>query len=657
MPTPKKKEKALPSLSIEEIQDNIKLAYDYSRNNHKYFKATKKFVSDVSLTVADQKNLQTQEKNQLTFNILEPIVDQNLRNIRDGYPEANYEAKDDSQDKQMQAERLNIKLDEIYEDSNYEHATYGVAANALVGNEGIFKLKTEYLNDFTFDQTIRIGSVDDPTNILFDPYAKEITKCDASNVTELTYLSKDAFKRLYPNVDLQKLTTDTEAFPWKQTDTDTKKEIYTVATYWHKQIETITLYQLENGSVTDRLPKGEKPVETRKIEKSRVYTIRLFSDNVLENWKPTVWTRPPFIDVPGKVVMTDKGVKYLSYLHNAIDAQRAKNFMAQEFLDRSLNAWNSMILIPEESLASDTIEDLRDPTQRRIIKYKAYYTDEMGQTQQLPPPEVRPPEPVSQEHLAFFNNLDDTIQKILGTYSASLDQQDLSGKALYNLSAYINAANEPFMFHLELAAVQVAQLILEAMPELFSTEQFEQQLPNGNKVMMNESFEFHPQEFIVKPMRNVNTRLQREATVERVTELAQTAPPFAQFLFTQGLPRLLSMMDLKDSDEWVNEYEMFVQQQQNKPPMPNPQMITAQAKMMDSQNDAARIQLDQQKLSADISQNNLQAATDLHQQHEETKRTEINAAANLNDTRHQSLRHVLTTLHNTVSGGMNNADT
>ncbi len=352
-----------------------------------------------------------------------------------------------------------------------------------------------------------------------------------------------------------------------------------------------------------------------------------------------------------KIVMTDKGIKLLAYLHNAIDAQRAKNFMAEEFIDRALNAWNSMFMLAEESLSNDTISDLQDPSKKRIIKYKAYYMPE-GATNMmaLPPPQIHPPEPVSSDLVNFFNSLDDTIQKILAGYSMSLDQQNLSGKALYNMSSYINASNEPFMHHLELASVQIAQIILDSMPELCSSEQFEHEMPNGESMSVMEDYEFHPQEFIVKSLRNVNTRLQKEATVERLGELAEQAPPFAQFLFGPGLPMLLEMMDLKDKDEWIKQFEMFQQKLQSQPPQPNPQLIDAQSKMMDAQNKSKQLDFDQQKLATDIQKDNLNAATKLHQQASETKRTEINAAVDLHKTRMDSKKHVLSTLHSTVTG-------
>jgi hypothetical protein len=118
--------------------------------------------------------------------------------------------------------------------------------------------------------------------------------------------------------------------------------------------------------------------------------------------------------------------------------------------------------------------------------------------------------------------------------------------------------------------------------------------------------------------RGVNYKLQQQATIESLMDLAKSSPPFAQFLYSAGIPIILANIDIKDKSKFISAFEQFKEEQEQKQEEQmkmmggNQQMATqvakqkvinesqsAKAKMMDVANRTQEIALKKEGMAHD----------------------------------------------------------
>lgn len=697
MESTKSKLKSLDS-QAEKIQgflDDINEAYKYALPAIDYFKAHKKFIEQKTLSGEDEKVLDAQEMPKLTFPILKPIKSQQLKNVRDSSPESVVKSLPnvnfpDGIEPENRADWYTQKLEAIYKRNHLSMRTYAVADNAFSGGYGIYKVKVDYISNMSFGMSQYIESVDDPTRIIFDPSAKHPTKKDAEYVIELDFVVEPTFKRLYPSVDLDELEQDFSGLKstdikWITKESDNRYKTITVATIYHKEYENKTLYSVtrpaeavQNGQQAEPIEMAvfENPKEnptisindqeipitpitdengnmvTREVSVCTISRIRLVGKNIVENEKPLNFTELPFIFVPGELITINGTSQPRAFLENAIDAQRAKNFMASYFLDATLNAKPATLCISGQSMTTETMEKMQDSLEQNFINWDEY-GEENNETVKYTAPFYIQPEPINPAYLAFFESLDDTINKIIGAYQPSLDQSNMSGKALYNMSAYINASIEPFMFNLMLGVEQLGKVVLSSFKFIHSTETATGTSPKTKQPYnYSEDYQTDAEQFGLYISPGINFKLQQQATIEWLIDLANSSPGFAQFLYTAGMPFLLENSDLNGKEKLLQVYEQYVQEQQQQPPQPSPQMIMAQAAttkanaaQMSSQADMMDAQTKQQQVVSDLHLGVLDNATELSRQQTEAQKAELTTSAKNYDVSSQNKRHLVNHLN------------
>ncbi len=133
----------------------------------------------------------------LTFNKLPPFVDQIVNDERRQKPGVRVSPVGGGADKQTA---------EIYE-GIIRHIEYASQADvaydtafdyAVSSSFGWWKYSTDYADDRSTDQEIKVVRVADPKSVLMDPYAKEPDLSDATWAIEWDRISREEFKRRYP---------------------------------------------------------------------------------------------------------------------------------------------------------------------------------------------------------------------------------------------------------------------------------------------------------------------------------------------------------------------------------------------------------------------------------------------------------------------------
>lgn len=600
---------AQPDDRLTEFNKQLEQAYDYAKEENAQFKKYYQLVYKSSLTDDDKNALQSDDRPTFNFPILKPYLMQQLKNIVDSMPSVSFKAYEEDEINAAEmpndmpalmnedvADILTFKLQDIYERSKWADQVYAGSKDAFVGGKGVFKVKTEYINNATFAQEILIEAHSMPQNVYFDPAAKEVTKSDANYVVEMIPFSETAFKDKFGNAAFEEVerSSGSGSFPWVQQGKGDKEKTIWICEHYKKNVTMKTLYLLENGMTTFEPIEGIPVAEKREVEDVEISMIRYSKNVVIEEEKALNFKGIPFSLCAGEIYYDNQDKKSLPFCKPAIDAQRVKNFNMNFFLYEALSNRTGTDYIPQEALTDTTLDAIQNPTRKKLVVYKQFQTLKDGTRVELQPPRYEPAAPLPVQYLEAFSAMDGTIDKIMGSQYSSVDQMD-SGKALFNLADYLSASNEGFMQNLLLAITHVSEIVLGAMPKTLSSQKVNLASENSqDDEIIEYAFDFDPSAFHVAIKRGVNYKLQQQATIEQLINLAEVSQPFAEFLYSEGMIYLLENMSLNQKDKLVQAFQSFQEQQQQQPPQPDPALISAQAKMMDSQVKAQELPLKEQ---------------------------------------------------------------
>lgn len=186
----------------------------------------------------------------LTVNITAQHCNQVMNNIRQNRPSAKVSPVDDYADVET-AKILGGMLRTIQRNSNADTAHDIAAEFALYGGEGYWRVLTDYEDERSFDQCIRIKPIDNPMLVYIDPDAKEPDRSDAKWGIIFEDISKDQAKEEHPDIDATSWVEDNRR-GWVRENQIRRAE------YFWCEYEEDTLYLLEDGTsvLKSELPEG-----------------------------------------------------------------------------------------------------------------------------------------------------------------------------------------------------------------------------------------------------------------------------------------------------------------------------------------------------------------------------------------------------------------
>lgn len=592
----------IDSKRLNAFSKNVYNASKLEATNNKNFSLYYQYVFDSCLTSQDKELLKDKGKNTFNFSTLRPFILHGLKGVKDSTPTVSFRSVQESAESEtpdmpaeMVAAQLSEKLNEIFSFSHFTDIVYKCAQDQYIGGKGILKIRTDYLNDYDFEQTFFIEHVLNPTSIYKDPRSREPTGADAEWCAEKISMNKEEFKRSFPDIEWREIeraglrgSSDSEsAFTWVESaKSNTKEQIVNILDYYYYEYEEKTISQ------------GD---EMRTVQRRKVWRVRYVGAFLLKEPEETVFESLPFVWISAESYLNKDGeVTLVPYAKHGFDAMRAKNFTLNYYMSAVLNQAPPTYRVAEDMFTDNLADAMRNKQSGKIQVYPNTVKDAQSQEQSLPLIQDVPSPPLPQELLEAAGELDKNLPAIFGTQFPSLDDlNNVSGKALYNLAQYMSASTEVLMQNLLKAIVQVGTVIKEGMPAILRSEQvqFEDTQANETRQVMFD-YIFTPSKYQVVGHRGVSTQLQKEANFENLMGLSKEIPTFAQFLQTpEVMSQLLEMLDLQDEPKWMKLWENYQAQQQqaqaassNQPSMEelaqtkaHADLLTAQSKNTDAQ--------------------------------------------------------------------------
>ena len=451
----------------------------------------------------------------LTINKLPQHVRQVTNEQRQNRPSGKVIPADDNADVQV-AEIFNGVVRHIEYMSDADVAYDTACDNQVTYGEGYIRLLTEYCNDETFDQDIRIGRVRNSFSVYMDPTIQDPCGADAEWCFITEDILKEEYERMFP--DATPISTlysqgvgDQGISSWLQEDT------IRIAEYFYNTYEKATLHLYPDNQTAYRgTPQDKqltamfgKPIRSREVDRKKVMWMKTNGFDVLQEreWAGK-WI--PVVRVIGNEWEVD-GQMYISGLvRNAKDAQRMYNYWtSQEAEMLALAPKAPFIGYGGQFEGYEMQWKTANTTNWPYLEVNPDVTDGAGAV--LPLPQRAPP-PLPQTGLiqAKMGAADD-IKGTTGQYDASLGMagNERSGKAILAREKQGDVGTYHYVDNLARAIRHITRQIVDMIPKIYDTQRIARIIGVDGEVDM---VKFNPSQ--AEPVKEI--RDQMGALIEKV---------------------------------------------------------------------------------------------------------------------------------------------
>jgi hypothetical protein len=430
--------------------------------------------SDVLSSRASSQGMSINARPCLTINKLPQHVRQVTNDQRQNRPTGKVIPSDDYADIEV-AEVFNGMVRHIEYASDADVAYDTACDNQVTYGEGYIRLLTEYCDDNTFDQDIRIGRVRNSFSVYMDPMIQDPTGADAQWCFITQDVTKDEYERQFPDASVRSIQEqgvgDPSLSQWLSQDT------VRIAEYFYIKHEpgTLNLYPdgltAVDGSREDKVARllFGKPTRTRAVDRKTVKWIKTNGFEVLQeqDW-PGKWI--PVIRVVGNEFEIDGELHISGLIRNAKDAQRMYNYWtSQEAEMLALAPKAPFIGYGGQFEGYESQWKTANVNNWPYLEVNADATDGLGNP--LPLPQRAPP-PLAQTGLIQAKmGASDDIKSTTGQYDSSLGatSNERSGKAILAREKQGDTGTYHYIDNLARAIRHVTRQCIDLIPKIYDT--------------------------------------------------------------------------------------------------------------------------------------------------------------------------------------------
>ena len=445
----------------------------------------------------------------LTINKLPQHVRMVTNEQRQNRPSGKVIPADDNADVQV-AEIFNGVVRHIEYMSDADVAYDTACDNQVTYGEGYIRLLTEYCNDETFDQDIKIGRVRNAFSVYMDPTIQDPCGADAKwcFITQdiLTTEYEEMFPDASPVSTLMAQGVGNESMAqWLAENT------IRIAEYFYFENERATLHLYPDNQTAFRGSQRDKqlssmfgkPIRSREVDRKKVMWMKTNGFDVLEEreW-PGKWI--PVVRVIGNEWEVE-GRMYISGLvRNAKDAQRMYNYWtSQEAEMLALAPKAPFIGYGGQFEGYEQQWKTANTTNWPYLEVNPDVTDGAGGV--LPLPQRAPP-PLPQTGLiqAKMGAAED-IKGTTGQYDASLGMggNERSAKAIVAREKQGDTGTYHYVDNLARAIRHLTRQIVDIIPKIYDTQRIARIIGVDGEVDMVKFNPMQPEP--VKEIRDMDT--------------------------------------------------------------------------------------------------------------------------------------------------------
>lgn len=485
------------------------------------------------------------------------------------------------------AEVYNDIIRNIESNSSAETAYDTAYEHAVSGGFGYFRILTQYLDDESFNQEIRIKRILNPFSVYFDPESSEFDFSDAKYCFIYDDMRMEEFKKEYPDANSANLTSDNELNDsWWGAGSET---IRIAEYYYKKDVTKILIYAIsgiEDGvylfdteeEVNDLIKNGYEVIKRRKVKTHKVMWAKISANDMLEGPEEIDCKYIPVVPVLGQEIYIEGRRRLRSLIRDAKDPQRAYNYyrsMAAELISLAPKA--PFILTPTQVQGHESKwKKANTESEPYLLVNDTPYG--------IPKRQAMPAIPTAavQEAAIAKQDLEDSI----GLYSASLGKggNERSGLAIKRRVDQSSAITYTFVDNFRRALIYTGKILVDLIPKIYDTERTirirgeNEKIIEINKTIYNlETEETEIINDISKGKFDVEIDIgafystKRAETADYLLQILQYAPDLAPVLITM----IMENLDIPGGEKFVSIIKEFVsggaggaqQTQQPNPPV------------------------------------------------------------------------------------------
>ena len=412
----------------------------------------------------------------LTMNKLPQHIHQVTNDQRQNRPGAKVIPVDDKADIQV-ADIFNGMIRHIEYISDADVAYDTACENQVTFGEGYLRLLTEYCDESTFDQDIKIGRIRNSFSVYMDPTIQDPTGADAKWCFITEDLTKAEYERMYPDsapiTTLQSLGVGDQSISnWLNEDT------IRIADYYYVDFDRATL-NLYPGNITAFAGSPEdkqlkaiygKPKRSRESDRRKIKYCKINGYEILEEreWAGK-WI--PVIRIVGNEFEVDGRLYVSGLVRNAKDAQRMYNYwVSQEAEMLALAPKAPFIGYGGQFEGYENQWKTANTQNWPYLEVNPDVTD--GQGAVLPLPQRAQPPMASTGLLQAKAGASEDIKSTTGQYNASLGMtsNERSGKAILARQREGDVGTYHYGDNLARGVRHVARQLVDLIPKIYDTQ-------------------------------------------------------------------------------------------------------------------------------------------------------------------------------------------
>ena len=407
--------------------------------------------------------------------------------------------------------------------------------NQVTYGEGYIRILTEYCDEDSFDQDLRIGRIRNSFSVYMDPMAQDPTGADAEYVFITEDIYKTDYERMFPDAApissiLASGVGDQNLSQWIAEDTIRIAEYF----YYKVKNQNLNLYpgnvSYFEGSREDKDMKamGLKPVRSRIVERRQVMWMKTNGYEVLQERE---WAGKyiPVVRVIGNEFEVDGQIYISGLVRNAKDAQRMYNYWtSQEAEMLALAPKAPFIGYGGQFEGYEMQWKTANTTNWPYLEVNPDVTDGMGAV--LPLPQRAPP-PLPQTGLIQAKmGASDDIKSTTGQYDSSLGatSNERSGRAILARERQGDTGTYHYVDNLARAIRHITRQLVDMIPKIYDTERIARIVGLDGEVDMVKINPMQPEP--VKEIRDMETGIVIEKiynpSVGRYDVIVTTGPSY-----------------------------------------------------------------------------------------------------------------------------------
>lgn len=411
----------------------------------------------------------------LTINKLPQHVKQITNEQRMNRPTIKVLPVDDKSDIEM-ADVFNGVIRHIEYTSDADVAYDTACENQVTCGEGYLRILTEYCDDTSFDQEIKIGRIRNSFSVYMDPMIQDPAGADARWCFITEDMTKDEYERAYPKASpISTLTArgigDSSINQWISETT------VRVAEYFYIECEkaTLNLYPGNQTALTgtpeDSLLRAMfgKPLRSRQSDRERVKWCKTNGYEILEE---SEWAGSfiPVVRVVGNEFEVDGQLYVSGLVRNAKDAQRMYNYWCSQEAEMLALAPKAPFIGYGGQFEGYEQQWKTANTQNwPYLEVNPDVTD--GQGAVLPLPQRAQPPMASSGLLQAKAGASEDIKSTTGQYNASLGMtsNERSGKAILARQRESDVGTYHYADNLARAVRHIGRQLVDLIPKIYDT--------------------------------------------------------------------------------------------------------------------------------------------------------------------------------------------